>query len=378
MSGASCRSSPPGKKPFVRQSAAQTIAGDMGAMGALSYLKTEAAAMQRAGIKGLLDNDCAALTPILSPYLSGTAAKAHSDAVGVEHEEHNRNAFKALPDKYTNALDTTGTVALQFDKEHALNVYCKLIENLKTGSDADDGVPEFYIDSVGGKDIKKKSGGFQKLYDPINVPRPLVTKAEQDRCIFAMKPGDFGKVGGSYAKSMMNDALKHVQDLYPAKTTISLKVVHILFHWNAHSFFTYHTDEDGKVTVIINLAHCKADMHVAGSGNASYDGIGSARLFPSNVYHRSGTAPRRCIKVALFYEVGFDVQEIDDCEEDEVYEGKGNVKEAQPNQEVKAEAAASSTTEAAAASATEAAAASTTEAPGSSTKRPTRVKRERA
>ena len=34
---------------------------------------------------------------------------------------------------------------------------------------------------------------------------------------------------------------------------------------------------------------------------AEYDGIGSAHLFPSKAFHRSGTAPRRCIKIALFY-----------------------------------------------------------------------------
>ena len=214
MSGASGVSTPSGKKPFVRQRAAQTVADDMGALGAFSYLKTEATAIQRAGIKGLLQDDCATLTPLLNPYLSGTAAKAHSDEIGVDHEEHNGKTYEKLPVEYQNALDNnTGTVPLQFDKEHALNVYCKIIENLKTGGEADDGVPEFYIDSAGGKEIKKKNGRFQKLYDPINVPPALIKKTEQDRCIFAMKPADFAKVGGSYAKALMNTSIQHVRDL---------------------------------------------------------------------------------------------------------------------------------------------------------------------
>ena len=318
MSGEAPPSTPSGKKPFVRQRAAQAVADDMGALGAYSYLKTEATAIQRAGVKGLLDNDCAALAPLLNPYLSGTAAKVHSDELGAEHEEHNGKTYGKLPAEYKNALDNnTGTVPLQFDKEHALNVYCKVIENLKTGNAADDGVPEFYIDSAGGPGIKKKSGGFQKLYDPINVPPALRQKTEQDRCIFAMKPSEFTKTGGSYAKNMLSTSIEHVRGLYPAETHISLKVVHVLFHWNAHSFFTYHTDEDGMVTVIINLGHCKASMHVAGAQSADYDGIGSARLFPSNVFHRSGTAPRRCIKVALFYDVGTEVTVLDEGEEGE-------------------------------------------------------------
>ena len=237
MSGASGVSTPlGGKKPFVRQRAAQTVADDMGALGAYSYLKAEATAIQRAGIKGLLQDDCAALAPLLNPYLSGTAAKVHSDEVGADHEEHNGKTYGKLPAEYQKKLDNnTGTVPLQFDKEHALNVYCKVIENLKTGNAADDGVPEFYIDSAGGPGIKKKSGGFQKLYDPINVPPALRQKTEQDRCIFAMKPGDFGKVGGSYAKALMNEATTKVKELHPHDCNISMKVVHLLFHWNART-----------------------------------------------------------------------------------------------------------------------------------------------
>ena len=105
MSGASGVSTPSGKKPFVRQRAAQAVADDMGALGAFSYLKTEATAIQRAGIKGLLDDDCAALAPLLNPYLSGTAAKVHSDEVGAEHEEHNGKTYGALPAEYKKKLD---------------------------------------------------------------------------------------------------------------------------------------------------------------------------------------------------------------------------------------------------------------------------------
>ena len=134
-------------------------------------------------------------------------------------------------------------------------------------------MPELYIDTAGGKDVKKKSGGFQMLYESVNVPAALVKKTEQDRCIFAMKPGTFNNIAGNHAKNMIGYATAQVKELYKERN-ITLKVVHVLFHWNAHSFFTYHKDEDGSVTVIVNLAPCEAGMHVAGHKYANYNGVG--------------------------------------------------------------------------------------------------------
>ena len=91
-----------------------------------------------------------------------------------------------------------------------------------------------------------------------------------------------------------------VKEIYGENVT--MRVIHVLFHWNAHSFFTYHTDTDGDVSAIVNLAHCKSTMHVAGCHEAEYQGIGAANIFPSNVYHRSGDAPRRCVKIAIFFD----------------------------------------------------------------------------
>ena len=89
--------------------------------------------------------------------------------------------------------------------------------------------------------------------------------------------------------------------------------MHVLFHWNKHSFFTYHQDTDGDVTVIVNLMHGEAEMHVAGKAVAKYDGIGSAHLFPAKLFHRSGAAPRRCVKVAFFFQLS-DQAEAQDLE----------------------------------------------------------------
>ena len=58
----------------------------------------------------------------------------------------------------------------------------------------------------------------------------------------------------------------------------------------------------GDLSVIINLTHGEASMHVAGMETATYNGIGSAHLFNSKLFHRSGAAPRRCVKLALFFQ----------------------------------------------------------------------------
>ena len=188
------------------------------------------------------------------------------------------------------------------DKETSLEVYCRLIQQYKTDTPDTDNMPVFYLDSAGGKtesDRWKKSGGFQNLYGHINVPAPEQSKAEQDRCLFAMKCGPFQTILKGVGKRFVDQVAAEVQDLFQCK--VSVKEIHVLFHWNAHSFFTYHQD-DGEISAIVNLSDTRSEMHVAGFGVATYDGIGSGHIFPAKVYHRSSGAPRRCIKVAIFFE----------------------------------------------------------------------------
>jgi hypothetical protein len=194
-------------------------------------------------------------------------------------------------------------------EEACLNTYCSIIDKLKTGSLDSDNVPMFYLDSAGGeaagpKTGPVKSGGFARLYDSVNVPVAIQNKADQDRCVFALKSSEVRKLGGAHAKRLLEDAVSRVQDLY--RVNVSIRVVHLLFHWNSHSFFNYHIDEDGVITCIINLGPGTSTMHVAGSEVATYDAIGSAHVFPSKVHHRSGAAQRRCVKMAIF----FDTEEV--------------------------------------------------------------------
>ena len=91
---------------------------------------------------------------------------------------------------------------------------------------------------------------------------------------------------------------------------------HILFHWNDHSFFTYHQDEKGDVAAVVNLSMATCtDFHIAGQGLAKMESAGSGHLFPTKVFHRSGTAPRRCIKIVFFYNLK-DIQDVDEMDVD--------------------------------------------------------------
>ena len=114
-----------------------------------------------------------------------------------------------------------------------------------------------------------------------------------------MPMSTFHKIAGNTSKRMSDKAMSQIASMY--EENVTCKAVHILFHWNAHSFFTYHQDQEGHISVIINLSPSDAYMHVAGCETAKYNGIGSGHFFPSNVFHRSGDAPRRCVKVAIFY-----------------------------------------------------------------------------
>lgn len=299
---------------------------DMGANGAFSLLKNEAACMQRTGIASLA-NDPEALAPLLHPYLSGSAAKEHVDSRGDDHRLANAKVFdeKRHAGKYKTT--NTGTLPIQVDKEGTMNVYCNILGNLKQQGMEEDQVPKFYLDTAGGAIRSVKSGGFQNLYPAINVASNAVSKLEQDRCIFAMKPSDFAKVGGPAAKRLVDEATQKVRDIY--QQNVTAKVCHLLFHWNAHSFFTYHVDQEGHISAIINLSPSDAFMHVAGCEPATYHGIGSGHIFPCNVFHRSGDAPRRCVKVAIFFDLDGPV----DLES----EGKGGGDEAGTSAAVKDE-----------------------------------------
>ena len=294
----------PVRRKFRRMTSPATAAVEMGAVGAFGTLKAEVDTIYRSGIAHLLGDEKERLSPLLHPYLSGTASNAYVDTTGAQYEEDTNLIYKAVQEKYGVDFmsSNTGTKCVQLDKDASLNTYVKLIENLKLGPLDSDNVPTFFLDFAGGAQApKKKSGGFKDLYPTVNVPVQRQNKMDQDRCIFGVKPSDISKLCGTKGGLLLEDATKAVKSIY--KTNVHAKVVHLLFHWNSHSFFSYHKDSDGEITVMINLGPGDATMHVAGKEEAQYLGIGAAQIFPGQVSHRSGTAPRRCVKMAIFYSI---------------------------------------------------------------------------
>ena len=86
------------------------------------------------------------------------------------------------------------------------------------------------------------------------------------------------------------------------KKPVKLVEAHVLFHWNGHSFFKYHTDNVGTWTLVVMLTPGVSTFHMAGfPKNATFDKPGSAHLFQSKMAHRSDRAPRRTVKMTFFF-----------------------------------------------------------------------------
>ena len=107
-------------------------------------------------------------------------------------------------------------------------------------------------------------------------------------------------------------------------------------------------------TVIVQLTPGITDFHVAGKAQmAVYKTAGSAHMFCSQAWHRSGTAQRRTIKVAYFFDVlGVFNVEKGDGQEPEV-DPKIETFDSFEDIEIKPTVGASSSTDAAAAVAEE-------------------------
>lgn len=287
---------PPPAKRFVRMRAAPQTIG-MGVKGTVAFLQQEADSIRRTGISAMLQEGFYdRFAPLKHRYLSGSAAHTYSDETGADYEAHNREVYEKIPEAI-QICATTGTVAQQFDQELCLNLHYHLISQIKLGPDDVDHMPSVYLDTAEGS--HKKSGGFQSLYPNINVKS--VFKAEQERCIFAMKPAAFKKVGSAEGTRLVKAAEEAVKDVVGNSAT--LVETHILFHWNDHSFFTYHQDPRGDWVLLVNLSPATTDFHIAGTQGATMQNTGEAHLFPTKVFHRSGKAPRRCVKVAFFFNV---------------------------------------------------------------------------
>ena len=99
------------------------------------------------------------------------------------------------------------------------------------------------------------------------------SKSEQDRCTFGMTLGDLKKILGGRGDRFILECKLEIESAIP-NTVVLFRECHALFHWNDHSFFTYHQDDKGDVAVVVNLSPGTTTLHVAGCGEASMEGVG--------------------------------------------------------------------------------------------------------
>lgn len=281
---------------------------DMGVMGVFQYLKSEARQLKEAGVARCLEDGEEYMTPLLAHYLNGSASRSYMDENGEDYVAHNSQHFSSMQEKDGLKVDSlTGTVAAEFNAELCFNLHIDLVEKLKaTDVVEEDGSYGLYLDYAGGssKPKAKKSGGFQLPYETVNVRALRFSKLNQDRCIFGFTATEYKKVLGNRGTALLDAVKIRVGGLFKNRSVV-LSQAHVLFHWNDHSFFTYHRDDKGKVAVVVNLSPCATtDFHVAGATDrAVMKKCGQAHIVPTNVYHRSGSAPRRCIKIVFFLEI---------------------------------------------------------------------------
>ena len=70
-----------------------------------------------------------------------------------------------------------------------------------------------------------------------------------------------------------------------------------VFYWHIDRKFEL---KDAYLSVIVNLRDTKTSMQVAGYKEYFYDGIGSAAIFYSKLWHKTGIAEDGTMKVAFF------------------------------------------------------------------------------
>ena len=73
------------------------------------------------------------------------------------------------------------------------------------------------------------------------------------------------------------------------KCNLTFKEIHVLFHWNAHSFFTYHNKDDGDISAIVNLSDTIVPYLRCTSR--------AAVLPPTMALDLDTSSPRKCITV---------------------------------------------------------------------------------
>jgi hypothetical protein len=191
---------------------------------------------------------------------------------------------------------------------NALQSYACIVDMVqaqRSGGDA-------YLLKVEGYSIK---GGWSDAgigYDEVRLPSGITfDKQEQDRVVFAVGKGEtmkgfFASAKLNFVKKMVSTSLSSLlgKDMF---TGCDIEEVHVLFGFSAYTNYSFHVD--GKdlqckpdYTFMLNLSPGPSSMFVAGAEQeAKYTFPGDVLLFDAvNVFHCSGHATARTLKLALF------------------------------------------------------------------------------
>lgn len=188
-------------------------------------------------------------------------------------------------------------------------------------------------------------GGFHRKkdrYDKVNLPQGMpFSHEEQSAAVFGLNRS-YGMVNKfvkqcqlEWAEAMIQEAAEKickdkVEEGFSVQTRI--EEVHVNFAFSPQINYAYHIDAPDlkcspDFTVMVNLSPGKTSMHIAGAKNeAHYHIPGDAVLFGAqDIFHRSGAAQWRTLKLAFFVTISHDKPEVLELsDDDDVTEKDGN------------------------------------------------------
>ena len=256
-----------------------------------------------------------AATEVLEGRLSLTCDHKQDDP-SVEMSELTRALFHSLKTAGGKLEDfdnsTTGAITLNVPGEKCLSLYIDLVQRLTLSGDVTSPVVTLEGPS------HNYSGGFGATgYAAVNVKEKEFAMVQQKSCIFAM-PNKSKAMGVSkHVKSVMESVQRYAED--SLGFALSPTQVHFCFGFNEHAHFTFHQDDQGEYTVVVQLSPGNSSIQIADRDEIKLVGPGSGALFLGNAFHRSGTKQRRTLTVSFFFNVkkGGSSKEADETSDEE-------------------------------------------------------------
>jgi len=214
--------------------------------------------------------------------------------------------------------NATRTIHLEPDENfqrHALTALTATVRNVQMGLDKSGKNTLVFS-------LKKTQyfGGWGQGYPNVNTDK--FEEAKQKSCVIGLHSTNianikkFDKTEPLFSLACMNEKImKDLTRLVGEKAPQSMAVyggdfelvfVDILFKYDLHSHFTYHTDDrhghHPVLAVVVQLTADESSRHVAGAeSEAITAAVGEAHVVLCNSYHRSGRSTARTVLAVFFY-----------------------------------------------------------------------------